>query len=61
MDELPKWLIEFTYYQLGVVSSLQYLRDPSDLGFTMGVTVGGMVTVLSAVRPCGRRVLPRGP
>jgi hypothetical protein len=46
---------------MGVVSLLQYLRDPGDLGATMGVTGGGVVILLSAVRPYGRGVPPRRP
>jgi hypothetical protein len=34
-------------YQIGVVSLLQHLRDPSDSKVTMGVTGGGVVTPLS--------------
>jgi hypothetical protein len=45
----------------GVVSLLQHLKDPSDLGVTMGVKGGGVVTPLSAVRSCRKEVPPRGP
>jgi hypothetical protein len=38
-------------YQMGVVPLLQHLRDPCDLGVTMG---GRVVAPLSTVRPCGR-------
>jgi hypothetical protein len=44
-----------------VVSLLQHLKDPSDLGITRGFKGGGVVTTLSTVRPCGRGVLPREP
>jgi hypothetical protein len=44
----------------GMVSQLQHLGDLSDLGFTMGVKGGGAVTPLSAVRPCGRGMPPKG-
>jgi hypothetical protein len=37
------------------------IRDRGDLGITMGIMDGGMVTPLSAVRLCGRGVPPRGP
>jgi hypothetical protein len=43
------------------VSLLQHLRDPSDLGITMGVTGGGVVTPLSMVKLCEKGVPPRGP
>jgi hypothetical protein len=39
------------------VSLLQHLKDPGDLG----VMDGGMMIPLSAIRPCGRKVPPRGP
>jgi hypothetical protein len=45
----------------GVVSLLQHLRDPNDLGNTMGVKGGGVVILLSVVRSCGKEVPPRGP
>jgi hypothetical protein len=32
-----------------MVSSFEYLRDPDDLEVTMGVTGGGVVTLVSAV------------
>jgi hypothetical protein len=38
-----------------VVSLLQHLRDVGDLGVTMGVMGGGVVTPLSAIRLCGRK------
>jgi hypothetical protein len=44
-----------------VMSSLQYQRDPGDLGAIMGVIGGGVVTLLSVDRPCGREVPPRKP
>jgi hypothetical protein len=46
---------------MGVVFLFQHLRDPGDFGITMGITDGGMLTPLSAVRLCGRGVPPRGP
>jgi hypothetical protein len=49
------------YYRLGVVSQLQHLRDPGDLGVTMEVIGGGVVTPLGVVRQCGRKVPLRGP
>jgi hypothetical protein len=42
-----------------VVFLLRYLRDPDDLG-TMGDHGGGVVTSLSAVRPCRRKEPPKG-
>jgi hypothetical protein len=45
----------------GVVSLLQHLRDLDDLGVSMEVTSGGMMTPLSPVRLFGRELLPRGP
>jgi hypothetical protein len=44
-----------------VISLLQQLRDSNDLGVTMEVTSGGVVTPLSVVRPCDVEVPPRGP
>ena len=38
---------------VGVVSLLRHQSDPDDLGVTMRVMGGGVVTPLSAVRPCG--------
>jgi hypothetical protein len=43
----------------GVVSLLQHLRDLDDLGVTMGVTGGGVVTLLNIVRLCGRSATRR--
>jgi hypothetical protein len=40
---------------------LQHLRDLSSLGVTMGIEDGAVVTLLSAVRPCGKGVPPKGP
>jgi hypothetical protein len=37
-----------------VVFLIQYLKDPGDLGITIGVTSGGVVTPLSVIRPYGR-------
>lgn len=44
-----------------VVSLFQHLKDLGDLGVTMGITGGGVVTPLSAVRLCEREVSSRGP
>lgn len=38
---------------VGVVSLPRHQSDPVDLGVTMRVTGGRVVTPLSAVRPCG--------
>jgi hypothetical protein len=38
---------------MGVVFPLQHLRDSGNLGVTTRIMGGGMVTPLSAVRPCG--------
>ena len=38
---------------VGVVSLLRHHGDSDDLRFITGVTGGGVVTPLSAVRPCG--------
>ena len=38
---------------VGVVSLLRHQNDPDDLGVTTRVMGGGVVTPLSAVRPCG--------
>jgi hypothetical protein len=46
---------------MGVVFLLQYLRDPDDLGIIMEVTGGGVVTLLSVIRLCRRRVPSIGP
>jgi hypothetical protein len=40
---------------------LQNPKDLDDLGVTIGVTCGEVVTPLSAVRSCRRAVPPRGP
>jgi hypothetical protein len=48
-------------YPMEVVFLLQHLKHPGDLGVTMGVTIGGVVIPLSAVRPCGKGVPPRRP
>jgi hypothetical protein len=46
---------------IGLVSSLQHLKYLGDLGNTIEVIDGGVVTPLSAIRPCGRKVPLRGP
>jgi hypothetical protein len=43
------------------VSLLQYLRDYGDYKATIGVNGGKVVSSLSVVRPCGRKVLSRRP
>jgi hypothetical protein len=43
-----------------MVFLLQHLRDVGDLRVTMVVKGGGVVTPLSAVGPCGRKMPPRG-
>jgi hypothetical protein len=44
-----------------VVSLFQHLKDLVDLEVTIRVIGGGVVTPLSAVRLCRRKVLPKGP
>jgi hypothetical protein len=48
-------------YRLEVVSLLKHLKDLGDLGVTMEVPSGGLVTLQSTISPYGMEVASRGP